>query len=59
VSSLVCFVKVKFEFGIAMWSKQVSDCHMLLLMESPTNIIFFPLYLSINFPPWNLFNKIN
>lgn len=48
------WIKEYLEPGAATCSMHVSDCHILLLRESPTNMIFFPLYLSMKSRPLNL-----
>lgn len=43
--------RLYFDLGTAACNMHVKDCHWFTLRESPTNIIFFPLYLfNISFP---------
>lgn len=46
--------KVYLALGTAAWSMQLRDSHILLLSESPTNSIFFPLNLVKKYRPSNL-----
>lgn len=51
-------LNVALDFGVQAWSIHANELNWFKLKESPTNIIFFPLFLSKKFNPLNLYKLL-